>query len=122
MRGLARVLGAVFLPQQHQRHAFASQLLVHAAVFGLHKAAGSLGCAQQSAGQSGVVQQLNVIPVQPCRCDQREVLADDALGDVQRGGGVLVGEPGFKLETQYVSYLAHIDPSGIGYAYIQQSC
>jgi hypothetical protein len=30
---------------------------------------------------------------------------------------LLVGEPGFKFETQNVPYLAHIDPSGVGHAH-----
>ena len=44
--GLTRMLGAMFLPQQHQRHALATQLLVDAAVVGLHETADSLGGAQ----------------------------------------------------------------------------
>jgi len=39
---LTGVLQAVLLPQQHQRHAFAPQFLVHAGVVGLHKGAGAL--------------------------------------------------------------------------------
>ena len=44
MGGLARVLGAVFRLQQHQRHAFAAQLLMDAAIVGRHKAAGIPQC------------------------------------------------------------------------------
>jgi hypothetical protein len=117
VRGLARVLDAVFLQQQHQRHALAAQLLVDASIVGLHKAADSLGRAQQAVVQSGVIKGLDLRPIQASRRGQGEVLGDDALGDVQCGGGLLVGEPGFKFETQNVPYLAHIDPSGIGHAH-----
>ena len=40
---LAGVLSSVFFPQQHQRHAFAAQLLVQASVVGHHEAASALG-------------------------------------------------------------------------------
>jgi hypothetical protein len=39
------------------------------------------------------------------------------LEDIQSSSGLLVGELGFKFETQHVPYLAHIDPSGVGYAH-----
>lgn len=67
--------------------------------------------------QGSVIQGLDLQPIQACSTGQGEVLGDDALGDVQGGGGLLVGEPGFKFETQNVPYLAHIDPSGIGHAH-----
>lgn len=117
MGGLAGVLGAVLLPQQHQRHALAAQLLVDAAVVGLHKAAGSLGCAQQAVMQGGVIKGLDLWPIQAGGTGQGEVLGDDAFGNIQGSAGLLVGEPGFKFETQNVPYLAHIDPSGIGHAH-----
>ena len=121
VNGLARMLGAMFLPQQHQRHAFASQLLVNAAIVGLHETADSPGGAQHSVVQCRVVQALDLNPVQTGRCGQRHILGDHAFGDAQGGGASLMGEPGFKFETKYVPYLAHIDPSGIGHAYFQQS-
>ena len=43
-----RMLGAMLLPQQHQSHAFASQLLVDAPIVGLHETADTLGGAQHS--------------------------------------------------------------------------
>ena len=99
MGGLARMLGAMFLPQQHQRHAFASQLLVYEAIVWQHETADSPGCAQHSVVQRCVIERLDLIPVQTCRCGQSEVLGDDAFGDLQGGCGSLVGEPGFKFEA-----------------------
>ena len=99
VNGLARMLGAMLLPQKHQRHAFATQLLVNAPIVGLHEAAGALGGTQQSVVQCGVVECLDLIPVQSCRCGQREVFGDNAFGDLQGGCSSLVGEPGFKFET-----------------------
>jgi len=40
------VIGLVFLPQQHERHALATQFVVDASVVGLHLRARSLGCDQ----------------------------------------------------------------------------
>ena len=97
--GLARMLSAMFFPQQHQRHAFASQLLVHAAIVRLHETTDSSGGSQQAIVQCRVVQTLNLHPVQTDRCGQRDVLGDHAFRDVQGGGASLMGEPSFKFET-----------------------
>ena len=98
MGRLPGVLGRMLLPQQHQGHAFAAQLLVSAAKVRLHETADSPGGAQQAIVKSCVVQRLDLIPVQTGLTGQRDVLGDDAFGDVQ-GGASLVGKLGFKFET-----------------------
>jgi len=49
--------------------------------------------------QRRVIECLDLVPVQTCRCGQRDVLGDNAFGDVQGGGASLMGEVGFKFET-----------------------
>jgi hypothetical protein len=46
--------GGVLLPQQHQRHAFAAQFLVHATVVGRHETAGALGRSDQPVLQGAL--------------------------------------------------------------------
>ena len=116
MGGFPWVLADVLLPQQHQRHAFAPEFLVQASEVGPHKGAGSLGCARQAAVQCGLVEQLNLAPVQLCCTGQGDVLGNDAFGDAQGCGDALVREMGFEFETQDVLDFAHSDPSGIGQA------
>ena len=83
--GLARMLGAMFLPKQHPRHAFASQLLVNAAIVRLHETADSPGGAQQAIVQCCLVQRLDLIPVQTCLTGQCDVLGDHAFRDAPSG-------------------------------------
>ena len=80
---LARVLVAMLLPQQHQRHAFAAQFLVHAPVVGRHETAGALGRSDQPVLQGALIQSLNLQPVQAGGRGQADVLGDNAFGDAQ---------------------------------------
>ncbi|SAL41261.1 hypothetical protein AWB69_04159 [Caballeronia udeis] len=109
--GLAvRVLGPVFLPQQHQRHAFAAQLLVEAAIVRLDMITWFLRRDQQSPLERDLVSILHRRPVQARRRGEPHILGDNAFGDAQRAGNLLVRKFGVQLQTQYVSYLTHIDP------------
>ena len=113
--GRIGVLLAVFLPQQHQGHAFAPQLLVQVCIVGGQKAAGTLRCAHQTGVQHRLVHGLDLRPMQTCGAGQLDVFGDDAFGDAQCAGDVLVRVLEFKFETQDVSDVTHSDPSGIGH-------
>jgi hypothetical protein len=91
----ALVRGAVLLPQQHQRHAFAAQFDVHAREVGQGDAGLGGAASEQPAFERGFVQLGGGLPVQPCRSGQAEVLGDDALGDGQAArNGLMRERPG----------------------------
>jgi hypothetical protein len=96
--GLAvRVLGPVFLPQQHQRHALAAQLLVEATIVRLDMITRLLGRHQQSPLKRDLVSILHRRPVQ-ARCrGEPHILGDDAFGDAQRASNLLVRKFGVQL-------------------------
>ena len=60
---LPGMIGAVFLPQQHQRHALAAQLLVQAPVVRLHMVARPLRRHQQAPLQHRIIHVPDLIPV-----------------------------------------------------------
>jgi hypothetical protein len=92
--------GDVLFPQQHERHAFAPQLLVGAAVVRQHVVGRAVQTAlHEPALQCRVAQRLNGGPVQARDARQADVLGHDTLGDAQRGGDSFVGEAGFEFET-----------------------
>ena len=66
VRGLPGMLDGVLLPQQHQRHALAAQLLMDAAIVGLHKAAGPLGGAHFKDLSSEITQGRSDQGSSPC--------------------------------------------------------
>jgi len=84
------IVGPVLFPQQHQRHAFAAQFLVQAAVVRLNVIARFLRGTQQAPLQRGFVGVLYCRPVQACGGGQANVLGDDTLRNAQRGGDLLV--------------------------------
>jgi len=104
------VIGAVLLPQQHQRHAFAVQLLVQAAVVGLHMVARPFRRHQQAPFERGLVDALHARPIEAGGGGQANILGDDALRNAQRGSNLLVRQAGVEFQTQYVFNLTHIDP------------
>ncbi len=80
----------MFLPQQHQRHAFAAQLLVQAAIVRLHMVAWSFWRNQQAPLQRPFVNPLDSRPFQTCRGGQTQVLGDSSLRHTQCGGDLPV--------------------------------
>lgn len=89
----------MLLPQQHQRHALAAQLLVPAAVVRLDMVARPLWRYQQASLQRRFIRIPDLLPFQTCGGGQADALGDDALRDAQRGGNLLVLQLGFQLQT-----------------------
>ncbi|CAM3732644.1 hypothetical protein ROSA5918_05155 [Roseateles saccharophilus] len=87
-----RVGGQVFLPQQHQRHALAVELAVDAGPVRNDDGKGSTGARLQSRRELLLAPILDGVPVQARGGGQADVLGDDALGDLQGGGDLLVRE------------------------------
>ena len=104
---LLTVLLNVLLPQQHQRHALATQLLVDEPVIGQDKAALRGNTADQPLMQLRLVHGLNLFPAQARGTGQARVLGDDALGDAQGDGYSFIGEIAYVFETQNVLDIAH---------------
>lgn len=106
----------MLLPQQHQGHAFALELLAYFGVVGCHKGAGTCGrTTHQELVQCHLVHGLDLRPMQPSGVGQLDVLGDHAFGDAKRCRNVLVRMVEFEFETQDVFNLTHSDPSGIGH-------
>ena len=103
-------LGAVFLPQQHERDAFAAQFLVDAPVVGLGIGVAGTGRGQQPSLQRGFVHGRYSLPVQSSGNRQAHVLGDNTFGDAQGTGDLLVGLSTLEFQTQRVFEFAHIDP------------
>ena len=103
-------LGAVFLPQQHERDAFAAQLLVDASVVGLGVGVAGARRCQQPSLQRGLIHGRNGLPIQFGGDGQAHVLGDNTFGDAQGTRDLLVGKPTLEFETQGVFEFAHIDP------------
>ena len=103
-------LGAVFFPQQHEGHALAGQFLVNAPKVGLGVAVAGAGRCQQASLQRGFVHGCNRCPVQSGGHRQAHVLGDNAFGNTQSIGDLLVGLSALEFETQGVLEFAHIDP------------
>ena len=107
---------AVLLPQQHQGHALALELLAYLRVVGGHEAAGALGrTTHQAVVQCRLVHGLNLRPMQTSGAGKLDVFGDHPFGDAKRGGDVLVGVLEFEFEAQDVFDVTHSDPSGIGH-------
>jgi hypothetical protein len=104
------VVGTVFLPQQHQRHALAAQLLVQTTIVWLNMITWLLRRDQQSPLERNLVSILHRRPVQARHRSESHVLGDNSFGDTQRSGNLLVRKFGVQFQTQYVFYLTHIDP------------
>jgi len=104
---------AVFLPQQHQRHALAAQLLMHLGEVRGDKTAGTHNHTQQAVMQFGFAHGLDLGPVQALVTGKFDVLGDNAFGEAQRGSNVPLGMVKFEFETQHVFDLTHSDPSDI---------
>ena len=106
----ASVVGAVLIPQQHQRHALAVQFLVQAAVVGLHMVARPFRRHQEAPFERHLVDCLHACPIEAGGGRHANIFGDDALRNTQRGSDLLVRQAGVELQTQYVSNLTHIDP------------
>ncbi|KGR73496.1 hypothetical protein CD30_19530 [Ureibacillus massiliensis 4400831 = CIP 108448 = CCUG 49529] len=107
---LARMRGEIFLPQQLQGHALASQLAVDAQHIGQHSLTARLvrrRRCKQGGRQRGLVHGHQRRPVQPGHPRRRDVLANHALGQLQGTGNLLVGQAGLKLEAQTFFDVSH---------------
>jgi len=104
------VFGPVLLPQQHERHALASQFVMDAPEVGLHMVTRLLGGGQQASLQRHVVERLDSGPVQPGCSGQADIFGHDAFGQIEGGSDLLVRQPGVKFQTQYFLDLTHSDP------------
>ena len=76
---LAGMFGLVFLPQQHQRDAFAAQLLVDAPKVGHGEVGLTFRTAKQATLQCRLIHLADGRPVQARRRGQANVLGNDAL-------------------------------------------
>ena len=63
---------------------------MNAAIVGLHEGAGSLGDTQQLFVQCGVIELLYLCPVKVCGLGEGRIFGDNAFGDVQGSGYLLV--------------------------------
>ena len=99
---LAFVGSAVLGPQQHQRDALAVEFAVDAAPVGHDD--GQRGCRArlQRSRELLFAPVLDGAPVQAGCGGQADVLGDDALGDLQRGGHLLVRELGVPLQAENI--------------------
>jgi hypothetical protein len=100
--------GAVFLPQQHQRHALAAQFDVHAGEVGQGDAGLDLAASEQPALERGLVEFGRCLPVQPGGTGQAELLGDHALGAAQAARDGLVRERAVVLESEDVLDHAYV--------------
>jgi hypothetical protein len=76
-------LGLVLLPQQRQRHAFATQLLMDASVVGLGVGCWPRWLAEKPPLEFAFIHIAGACPVQPGGTSQPDVLRDYALGYAQ---------------------------------------
>lgn len=104
------VVGAVFLPQQHQRRALAPQFLLPMALARLYVIARPFRRDQQTPFQRRFVGIPHGRPIAPCGGCQANVFGEGALGNAQRGGDLPKRQFGVELPTQHIFYLTHIDP------------
>jgi hypothetical protein len=65
---------------------------------------------QQASLQRGLIHGRYGLRVQPSGDGQAHVLGDNAFGDAQGAGDLLVGLSSLEFETQGVFEFAHIDP------------
>ena len=100
--------GAVFAPQQHQRHALAAQFDVHAGVVGFDHAAERGTAAHQPAFERRLVEIGRRRPVEAGGAGQAEVLGNGALGDRQALRDALVRQAALVLESEYVLDHAYV--------------
>ncbi len=95
-----RVTAGVLLPQQHQGHAGAFELLVNDREIGGELIAGARHRrAVQPPLQLDVGQRLGHRPVHPGRPGQRHVLAHRALGQLERAGHFAIGQPNLQVQA-----------------------
>jgi hypothetical protein len=104
------VIGTVFFPQQHQRHALAAQFLMQAAVVRLNMVPWALRRNQQAPLERRFVGALYSRPVQAGGSGQAKLFGDGGLRQAQRGGDLPVRQVRVQLQTQYIFNLTHIDP------------
>ena len=104
------IVGAVLLPQEHQRHALAAQFLVQVAVVGLDVLSRTFWRNKQAPLQRRLINALDRRPIQARRCGQAKVLGHGSLRHPQCSSDLPVRQLGVELQTQYIFYLTHIDP------------
>ena len=102
--------GDVLLPQQLQGDALAPQFAVDRDQIRQHPLAAGLahlGSWQQCCRQRDLIQRGQHRPLQACFVGRRDVLADDALGQLQGPGDLLVRETSLKFEAQTFFDITH---------------
>jgi len=100
----------VLLPQQHQGDAGTLELLVNVREVGRQLVAGARqGWSVQPGLKFLVAERLGYRPVDAGHAGQRHVLADNALGQFERAGNLVVAEVGLQVQAQCLSDLAHRD-------------
>ncbi|MNS78704.1 hypothetical protein D3C72_1123290 [compost metagenome] len=102
--------GDVLLPQQLQGDALAPQFAVDSDQIRQHPLTARvahLGGGQQCRRQRDLIQRGQRRPLQACLAGRRDVLADDALGQLQGPGDLLVREASLKLEAQTFFDITH---------------
>ncbi len=97
-----RVLGHVLLPQQHQGHALAVELAVHAPPVGHDVGEVRCGPRQQPPDQLAFIELTGRSPVQGGGRGQPQVLGHDALRYLQGPGDRLVRHPRLVLEANHI--------------------
>jgi len=105
-----RVVAGVLLPQQHQRDVGALELLVDDGEVRRELVARARHrWAIQPGLQGLVVQSLRDVPVDARHAGQQHVLADDALGNLEREAHLVVAQTGLQVKAQCLSNTAHRD-------------
>lgn len=104
------IVGAMLLPQEHQRHTLAAQFLVQVAVVRLHVLSRAFWRNEQAPLQRRLINPLDRSPIQARRCGQAKVLGHGSLRHAQCSRDLPVRQMGVELQTQDIFYLTHIDP------------
>jgi hypothetical protein len=97
----------VLLPQQHQGHPLALELLVDRRVVGRHVAHRRRPRRSQPREQRVLGQRQQHLRAELGHFGEAHVLGDDALGDLQSAGDLLVGQARFELQSVQLADAAH---------------
>ena len=104
------IAGGVLLPQQHQRDAGSLEFLVDLAEVGGQLVARPWHRRTvQARLQFSVIQAIGHGAIDASDLGQRDVLADHALGDLERAAHLVVTQPCLQVQAQCLSDTAHGD-------------
>jgi hypothetical protein len=105
------------LPEQLQRDAEALELLVDPGAVRLELAARPRHRRSvQALFELLVAERLGRGPVDTDGAREQQELANDALADTDGSGDLGIGQPGFEVQAQSLSYLTHRVTPAVGYA------